>query len=199
MYISEAGGDGVVLISFVKTVSLQGYLGRRESRDVLPYLDVWVSRRKRLSDKKNVKECKCNFVCAFFCRGKLLTVPCSHVGHIFRDRSPYKWAPGVDIIRKNTVRVAEVWLDDFKNVYYQRLNNKLVSGCNKNNNNNTNLNARSSQRALLFFFSFSRATMAMFLNERHCATAFSASRSSGIFRTSIQTRGSLRTVRWPVR
>lgn len=63
----------------------------------------------------------------WMCGGNLLTVPCSHVGHVFRERSPYKWLPGVDVVRKNSVRVAEVWLDDYKNIYYERLNNKLVS------------------------------------------------------------------------
>ena len=62
----------------------------------------------------------------WMCGGQLLTVPCSHVGHIFRERSPYKWLPGVDVVRKNSVRVAEVWLDDYKEIYYERLNHKLV-------------------------------------------------------------------------
>jgi polypeptide N-acetylgalactosaminyltransferase len=62
----------------------------------------------------------------WMCGGNLLTVPCSHVGHVFRERSPYKWLPGVDVVRKNSVRVAEVWMDDFKNIYYERLNNILV-------------------------------------------------------------------------
>lgn len=60
------------------------------------------------------------------CGGTLLTVPCSHVGHIFRDRSPYKWLPGVNVIRKNSVRVAEVWLDQYKELYYERINNDKV-------------------------------------------------------------------------
>lgn len=46
--------------------------------------------------------------------GTLLTVPCSRVGHIFRKRSPYKWMPGVNVLKKNSVRLAEVWLDDYK-------------------------------------------------------------------------------------
>jgi polypeptide N-acetylgalactosaminyltransferase len=46
--------------------------------------------------------------------GTLLTAPCSHVGHIFRKRSPYKWLPGVNVVKKNSIRVAEVWLDDYK-------------------------------------------------------------------------------------
>ena len=43
-----------------------------------------------------------------------MTVPCSHIGHIFRKRSPYKWKPGVNVVKKNGVRLAEVWLDDYK-------------------------------------------------------------------------------------
>lgn len=60
----------------------------------------------------------------WMCGGTLLTVPCSHVGHIFRDRSPYKWLPGINVIRKNAVRVAEVWLDQYKDLYYERINNE---------------------------------------------------------------------------
>jgi len=48
------------------------------------------------------------------CLGTLVTAPCSHVGHIFRKRSPYKWLPGVNVVKKNAVRVAEVWLDEYK-------------------------------------------------------------------------------------
>lgn len=49
-----------------------------------------------------------------FSSGTLVTAPCSHVGHIFRKRSPYKWLPGVNVVKKNAVRVAEVWLDEYK-------------------------------------------------------------------------------------
>ena len=34
--------------------------------------------------------------------------------------------PGVDIVRKNSVRLAEVWLDEYKAIYYQRIYNRLV-------------------------------------------------------------------------
>jgi polypeptide N-acetylgalactosaminyltransferase len=55
------------------------------------------------------------------CGGELLCTPCSHVGHIFRKRSPYKWPSNVNVVKKNTVRLAEVWLDEYKNYYYERL------------------------------------------------------------------------------
>ena len=59
------------------------------------------------------------------CGGALEIIPCSHVGHIFRKRSPYSWGSG-NVLRKNSVRLAEVWLDDYKKYYYTRFNYDLV-------------------------------------------------------------------------
>ena len=42
-----------------------------------------------------------------------------------RSRSPYKWRPGSNVLQRNSVRLAEVWLDEFKQIYYDRINNKL--------------------------------------------------------------------------
>ena len=61
------------------------------------------------------------------CGGVLEIVLCSHVGHIFRKRSPYKWQNGVNVLKKNSVRVAEVWMDEYAKYYYDRFNNDLVS------------------------------------------------------------------------
>ena len=30
------------------------------------------------------------------------------------------------MVRKNSIRVAEVWMDNYKSIYYERLNNRLV-------------------------------------------------------------------------
>lgn len=60
------------------------------------------------------------------CGGALEIVLCSHVGHIFRKRSPYSWGNVGNVVKKNTVRLAEVWLDDQKKYYYERLGNDLV-------------------------------------------------------------------------
>lgn len=54
------------------------------------------------------------------CGGTLEVIPCSHVGHIFRKKSPYKWRPGVDVLKINTIRLVEVWLDDYAKLYYVR-------------------------------------------------------------------------------
>ena len=59
------------------------------------------------------------------CGGTLEIVPCSHVGHIFRKRSPYKWRSGVNVLRRNSIRLAEVWMDDYKKYYYDRIGNDL--------------------------------------------------------------------------
>jgi hypothetical protein len=48
------------------------------------------------------------------CGGELLCAPCSHVGHVFRKRSPYSWPKSTNVIKKNSVRLAEVWLDEYK-------------------------------------------------------------------------------------
>lgn len=61
------------------------------------------------------------------CGGTLEIVPCSHVGHIFRKRSPYKWRSGVNVLKKNSIRLAEVWMDDYAKYYYERIGNDLVS------------------------------------------------------------------------
>jgi polypeptide N-acetylgalactosaminyltransferase len=62
----------------------------------------------------------------WMCGGHLLIVPCSHVGHVFRDKSPYVWKPGFDVIKHNNVRLAQVWLDEYKELYFERIDHNLV-------------------------------------------------------------------------
>ncbi|CAF0916464.1 unnamed protein product [Adineta ricciae] len=78
-----------------------------------PGMDIWGGENLELSFK------------LWQCGGELLCAPCSHVGHVFRKRSPYSWPKNTNVIRKNSVRLAEVWLDDYKNYYYERINFSL--------------------------------------------------------------------------
>lgn len=78
-----------------------------------PGMDIWGGENLEISFK------------VWMCGGELVCTPCSHVGHIFRKRSPYKWPSNVNVVRKNTVRLAEVWLDEYKNYYYERIQNDL--------------------------------------------------------------------------
>ena len=51
------------------------------------------------------------------CGGKLEIAPCSRVGHIFRSTQPYKFPEGnVKTFLRNCVRLAETWLDGYKEV-----------------------------------------------------------------------------------
>ena len=50
-------------------------------------------------------------------------LPCSRVGHVFRTWSPYN-TEGKQILRNN-IRVAEVWLDGFKYIFFDRYPNLL--------------------------------------------------------------------------
>lgn len=62
------------------------------------------------------------------CGGSLEISPCSHVSHVFRKTTPYKWGKSfVEVLRKNSVRLAEVWLDEYKNYFYERIHYNLVS------------------------------------------------------------------------
>eukprot|EP00051_Salpingoeca_urceolata_P033168 m.19309 g.19309 ORF g.19309 m.19309 type:complete len:636 (-) comp5917_c0_seq1:3732-5639(-) len=53
------------------------------------------------------------------CGGRIEIIPCSRVGHVYRLYHPYKFPGGTgDTINKNLNRVAEVWLDEYKQMYY---------------------------------------------------------------------------------
>lgn len=45
------------------------------------------------------------------------------VGHVFRTKSPHTFPKGTEVIVRNQVRLAEVWMDDFKQIYYRRNRN----------------------------------------------------------------------------
>ncbi|GMS88900.1 hypothetical protein PENTCL1PPCAC_11075 [Pristionchus entomophagus] len=55
------------------------------------------------------------------CGGSIEFIPCSHVGHIFRDGHPYNMTGrggNKDVHGTNSKRLAEVWMDDYKRLYY---------------------------------------------------------------------------------
>ncbi|CAH1112995.1 unnamed protein product [Psylliodes chrysocephalus] len=76
--------------------------------------DIWGGENLELSFK------------IWMCGGVLEIVPCSHVGHIFRKRSPYKWKQNVDVFRRNNIRLAEVWMDSYAQFYYHRFGGKKI-------------------------------------------------------------------------
>ncbi|KAH9505791.1 Polypeptide N-acetylgalactosaminyltransferase 5 [Bulinus truncatus] len=72
-----------------------------------PGLDYWGGENIELSFK------------AWMCGGSVELIPCSHIGHIFRRTNPIKWNNNIG--NKNSIRVAEVWMDDYKNYFYERI------------------------------------------------------------------------------
>jgi len=52
------------------------------------------------------------------CGGVLETIPCSRVGHIFRSFHPYTFPGNKDTHGINTARTVEVWLEDYKRLFY---------------------------------------------------------------------------------
>ncbi|XP_073401881.1 polypeptide N-acetylgalactosaminyltransferase 3-like [Dendrobates tinctorius] len=54
------------------------------------------------------------------CGGQLEILPCSIVGHVFRKRMPYTFPKNYNTVSRNLVRLAEVWMDDYKDLFYRR-------------------------------------------------------------------------------
>lgn len=55
------------------------------------------------------------------CGGRVEISPCSHVGHLFRSSSPYSFGDKQvgDVLYANLIRVAEVWLDEWRHFFYR--------------------------------------------------------------------------------
>ena len=56
----------------------------------------------------------------WMCGGSIEIVPCSRVGHVFRAWSPYPWRTDINVLTYNPIRVAMVWMDDYKYLYFDR-------------------------------------------------------------------------------
>ncbi|KFB51139.1 AGAP012253-PA-like protein [Anopheles sinensis] len=55
---------------------------------------------------------------SWMCGGKMVTVPCSRVAHIQKAGHPYLSKESKDVVRANSIRMAEVWMDEFKGIIF---------------------------------------------------------------------------------
>lgn len=55
------------------------------------------------------------------CGGSIELIPCSRVGHVFRRRRPYGTFDQHDTMLKNSLRVAHVWLDEYKDYFLKNV------------------------------------------------------------------------------
>ncbi|XP_011182073.2 polypeptide N-acetylgalactosaminyltransferase 35A [Zeugodacus cucurbitae] len=56
------------------------------------------------------------------CHGAIKIYPCSRIGHIFRKRRPYSAPDGKDTMKRNSLRAAHVWMDDFMQYFLKETN-----------------------------------------------------------------------------
>ncbi|XP_063232674.1 putative polypeptide N-acetylgalactosaminyltransferase 10 isoform X1 [Bacillus rossius redtenbacheri] len=71
-------------------------------------LEIWGGEQYELSFK------------IWQCGGQMVDAPCSRVGHIYRKFAPFPNPGKGDFVGRNYRRVAEVWMDEYKEYLYMR-------------------------------------------------------------------------------
>lgn len=63
--------------------------------------------------------CHLKIVCKVWqCGGSVETIPCSHVGHLYRGSTYSFEGDAAEIKLRNNLRLVEVWMSEFKELHY---------------------------------------------------------------------------------
>eukprot|EP01097_Dermamoeba_algensis_P007116 TRINITY_DN4465_c0_g1_i1.p1 TRINITY_DN4465_c0_g1~~TRINITY_DN4465_c0_g1_i1.p1 ORF type:complete len:204 (+),score=57.09 TRINITY_DN4465_c0_g1_i1:648-1259(+) len=91
-----------------------------------PQMDIWGGENIEISLR------------LWTCGGRIEMIPCSRIGHLFKSKFPYNFHDDSDqlegkhrtvtpnpeqinqVVMKNNIRLAEVWLDDAKEIFYEQ-------------------------------------------------------------------------------
>ncbi|KAH9499288.1 Polypeptide N-acetylgalactosaminyltransferase 10 [Bulinus truncatus] len=73
-----------------------------------PGLEIWGGEQFEISFK------------SWMCGGKVVDAPCSRVAHLYRSLPYVKYLMDNSIDQKNLLRVASVWMDEYKEYFLQR-------------------------------------------------------------------------------
>jgi len=60
------------------------------------------------------------------CGGSIEYISCSRAGHIYKERNTYRETMQDSFLKRNLVRLAETWMDEYAQYYYQRIGYQLV-------------------------------------------------------------------------
>nr|XP_050862852.1 polypeptide N-acetylgalactosaminyltransferase 35A-like isoform X4 [Vespula vulgaris] len=74
-----------------------------------PGMDIWGGENLEISFR------------IWMCGGSIELIPCSRVGHVFRRRRPYGSNEQYDTMLKNSLRVAHVWMDEYKDYFLKNV------------------------------------------------------------------------------
>ncbi|KFB51136.1 hypothetical protein ZHAS_00019421 [Anopheles sinensis] len=55
---------------------------------------------------------------SWMCGGRMVIVPCSRVAHVRKRSHPYLDRVNVDVVKRNSMRLAEVWMDEYRQVIF---------------------------------------------------------------------------------
>uniref|UniRef100_A0A0L8I360 Ricin B lectin domain-containing protein n=3 Tax=Octopus bimaculoides TaxID=37653 RepID=A0A0L8I360_OCTBM len=82
-----------------------------------PGMEIWGGENLELSFR------------VWMCGGSLEFIPCSRVGHIFRAAHPYGFPSKKDYHGINSMRLAEVWMDEYRRLFYMHRHDLLGKDC----------------------------------------------------------------------